>query len=118
MQRIIISVSILFFSLTAISGCTFFPEVHKIDIQQGNRISQAMVDKLKPGMNRNQVRYLMGSPLLTDTFSQDRWDYLYSLKPGKQAQVQQRLTLFFENDQLTHFSGDLRPATESAAAQQ
>ncbi len=114
MQRIIISVTVLLLSLTLIGGCSYFPGVHKIDIQQGNLVTQEMVDKLKPGMNRNQVRYLMGTPMVADTFSQDRWDYFYSLKPGKDELIHKRLTLFFKDDKLSHFSGDYHPGAKAA----
>ena len=121
MQRIIISVSVLVLTLSSLGGCSyfpgFFPGVHKIDIQQGNLITQEMIDKLKPGMNRNQVRYLMGSPMVTDTFSQDRWDYFYSFRPGGKDTEQKRLTLFFKDDKLSHFSGDYHPSTNDEKAQ-
>ncbi|MEH6470985.1 MAG: outer membrane protein assembly factor BamE [Halopseudomonas sp.] len=118
MQRIIISVSILFIMLTGLNGCTFFPGVHKIDIQQGNLVTQEMVDKLKPGMNRNQVKFVLGTPMVADTFNQDRWDYLYSFRPGGEETVQKRLTLFFVDDKLSHFSGDYRPEADQTPAAQ
>lgn len=117
MQRIIISVSVVLLSLTLVGGCSYFPGVHKIDIQQGNLVTQDRVDKLKPGMTRTQVRFLMGSPMVIDTFSQDRWDYVYSLKSGKDENIiQKRLTLFFQDEKLSHFSGDYRPGTEAESA--
>ncbi|MEH6649140.1 MAG: outer membrane protein assembly factor BamE [Motiliproteus sp.] len=116
MQRIIISVSVLLLTLSSLGGCSYFPGVHKIDIQQGNLVTQDMIDKLKPGMNRNQVRYLMGSPMVTDTFSQDRWDYFHSFRPGGEDTEQKRLTLFFKDDKLTHFSGDYYPGANDKKA--
>ncbi len=115
MQRIIISITILFSLLTTLGGCTFFPGVHKIDIQQGNRITQEMVDKLKPGMSHSQVKYILGTPMLVDTFTQSRWDYLYSLSKGGDAGAKQRLTLFFKDDKLSRVSGDYAPAEMPAA---
>ncbi|MFT6916287.1 MAG: outer membrane protein assembly factor BamE [Motiliproteus sp.] len=106
MQRIIISVTILFSVLTGLSGCTFFPGVHKIDIQQGNRITQELVDTLEMGMTHNQVKYILGTPMITDTFNQSRWDYLYSLSIGGEQSAQERLTLLFKDDHLTEITGD------------
>jgi outer membrane protein assembly factor BamE len=86
------------------------PGVHKIDIQQGNVITQEMVDKLKPGMTKNQVKFVLGTPAIADAFHQNRWDYVYSLQPGGGERQQQRLTLFFDDDKLTRIEGDVKPA--------
>ncbi len=91
-----------------ITGCTF-PGVHKIDIPQGNVVTQEMVDQLKPGMTRNQVRYIMGTPLVTDTFSPDRWDYIYSQQKGGEERTQKSLSLYFSDNSLQRISGDYRP---------
>ena len=59
------------------------PKTHKIIIQQGNIVNQGMVDQLKPGMTKTQVAYIMGEPVLKNTFDENRWDYLYTLElPG------------------------------------
>jgi outer membrane protein assembly factor BamE len=108
MQRIIISITILLSVLTGLNGCTFFPGVHKIDIQQGNHITQEMIDKLKLGMNHSQVTYILGSPMVVDTFNQSRWDYFYSFKPGDEPLIQKQLTLFFKDEKLSQISGDYR----------
>ncbi|MFW0758344.1 outer membrane protein assembly factor BamE [Pseudomonas sp. H11T01] len=95
--------------LLALAGCSF-PGVYKIDIQQGNVVTQDMIDQLRPGMTRRQVRFIMGNPLLTDTFHADRWDYLYSLQPGGGERQQERISIIFNsNDQLVSLSGDFRP---------
>ena len=75
-------------------------EPHRIDVQQGNRIKPESFKKLKTGMNRKQVLYVLGSPLLKDPFHQDRWDYIYYLKPGNEAVKQSRVTLHFKKDKL------------------
>lgn len=110
MQRVIIIASFLLL----LAGCTLFPGVHKIDIQQGNLVTQEMVDQLRPGMTKRQVRFVLGTPLIMDTFNQQRWDYLLTQKLGGEARTQQRLTLFFEDDALTSFSGDFRPSDANA----
>ena len=82
----------------------------KIDIQQGNVVTQDMIDQLQPGMTRRQVRFIMGNPLLVDTFHANRWDYLYSIQPGGGERQQERMSVFFnENDQLASLSGDFMP---------
>lgn len=96
-------------ALLAVAGCSF-PGVYKIDIQQGNVVTQDMIDQLRPGMTRRQVRFIMGNPLITDTFHANRWDYLYSLQPGGGERQQERISLEFDgNDQLVSMSGDFRP---------
>lgn len=87
------------------------PGVYKIDIEQGNMIDQSMVDQLRPNMTKRQVLYIMGSPMLTDTFHEQRWDYLYSDQPGGEARVQKRVSLYFNDDNLIGVQGDFRPST-------
>lgn len=86
------------------------PGVYSIDIEQGNMIDQAMVDQLRPNMSKRQVLYIMGSPMLTDTFHERRWDYLYSDQPGGEARVQKRISLYFDGDNLVGVQGDFRPS--------
>src|SRR5690606_24878262 len=95
--------------LLALGGCSF-PGVYKIDIQQGNVVTQDMIDQLRPGMTRSQVRFIMGNPLITDTFHANRWDYLYSIQPGGGERLQERVSLIFNgNDQLAGLAGDFMP---------
>ena len=95
--------------LFALAGCSF-PGVYKIDIQQGNVVTQDMIDQLRPGMTRRQVRFIMGNPLITDTFHADRWDYLYSIQPGGGQRLQERVSLVFDgSDQLVGLAGDFMP---------
>ena len=101
--------------LATLPSC--FPGVYKIDIQQGNVVTQDMVDQLRPGMTQSQVQYIMGTPLIVDTFHPNRWDYLYSLKPGGAKREQERITLLFDgNNQLAALSGDFRPGISRDAA--
>ena len=101
--------SFTFVGLLALAGCSF-PGVYKIDIQQGNVVTQDMINQLRPGMTRRQVKFIMGNALLTDTFHPDRWDYLYSLQPGGGERQQERISVFFnQNDQLVSLSGDFKP---------
>jgi outer membrane protein assembly factor BamE len=91
-----------------LSGCSKdkIPGVYRIDIQQGNDLTQDMINQLRPDMTKKQVAYVMGTPLLIDTFHPDRWDYIYSHHPGNGNREQRRLTLFFTDDKLNHIEGD------------
>jgi len=88
-------------SSNLLTGCeSWLPEAHKIAIQQGNHVKQEDLDKLKPGMTRNQVKFVLGTPLLQDGFHQSRWDYMYYLKPGRDKLKQSRIVLYFDGDKL------------------
>lgn len=81
---------------------------YRMDVQQGNVISQEMVDQLKPGMTKAQVRFVLGTPLITDPFHPDRWDYFYSFRHGREGVPEtRRLTVIFRNDTLVRVEGDL-----------
>ena len=84
------------------------PGIYRIDIQQGNVVTQDMLVKLKPGMSKEQVGFVLGSPLLVDTFQSDRWHYIYSFKAGNGNRTQRTIVAWFEDDQLTHISGDVK----------
>ncbi len=83
--------------------------MYKPTVQQGNVVTQEMVDKLQPGMNRRQVAYILGTPLLVDAFHQDRWDYVYTKEVGGGAGNKTHIALFFEDDILVRIEGDFRP---------
>ncbi len=85
------------------------PLMYKPTVQQGNVVTQEMVDKLKPGMNRRQVTYILGTPLLVDAFHQDRWDYVYTKEVGGGAGNKTHISLYFEDDILVRIGGDFRP---------
>ncbi|MEW6678875.1 MAG: outer membrane protein assembly factor BamE [Pseudomonadota bacterium] len=90
---------------------------YKVDIQQGNVIEQAMLDKLKPGMTHSQVRFILGTPLVTDPFHPERWDYVYLYAPKGKLAEKRRVTVVFENDKLKGIEGDVVAAGSEAAAQ-
>ena len=99
--------------LLALAACSNleFPWVYRINIDQGNIITQDMINQLKPGMTRDQVKFVMGSPLIADSFHQDRWDYVYTLLKADGKRTRQNLTVIFTNDQLSSLSGDFLPAS-------
>jgi len=101
-----------------IVGCSTleFPGAYKINIEQGNVITQDMVDQLKPCMSMEQVEYVMGTPLIKDSFNGDRWDYVYNIKRGDQPRKQHRISIFFEYESLKYFTGDFIPSNVSNQA--
>jgi outer membrane protein assembly factor BamE len=103
--------------LSLLAGCSSVSiGPYHIDVQQGNALDQENVARLKTGLNRSQVRFLLGTPLIVDPFRKDRWDYVYlDYKAGKLAE-QKHITLFFEGDTLARIEGDLpQPAVQPAA---
>ncbi|MGR9115969.1 MAG: outer membrane protein assembly factor BamE [Gammaproteobacteria bacterium] len=88
------------------------PGVYKLDIQQGNIIDQETIDQLRPGMNKRQVLYIIGSPMLNDVFHQQRWDYVFSEQKDDGPRLQKRISLYFEGDNLIGVQGDFRPSSK------
>jgi|GEM_PF-412973 outer membrane protein assembly factor BamE len=104
-------------SMLMLGGCGsassyIFPGVYRLDIPQGNIITQKQVDQLRPGLNKRQVTFILGTPLVRDTFNQNRWDYIYSFQPGGGERVQERLTVYFKDDQLLRIEGDFEQTPE------
>ena len=85
-------------SLLVLNGCV---RSYRVEIQQGNVISAEQIEKITPGTSRNEVRFILGTPLIEDPFHAERWDYFYSLDPAKGELVTKyRLSVWFENDQV------------------
>ena len=95
-----------------LSGCGVTEKIrpYKLDIRQGNYVTQEMISQLKKGMTRDQVRFALGTPLLTDVFHADRWDYVYRFEPGYGEPEQRVITVHFDNDLLARVSGDVTAA--------
>ena len=93
------------------------PRVYKLSVQQGNVITQEMVDRLEPGMTRNQVEYVMGRPVLKDPFDDDQWVYLYTLEVPDVFIQAFKMVLIFEEDTLVSITGDYVPTTAEEKAQ-
>jgi len=87
---------------------------YRADVRQGNFQDPEAVSRLEKGMTRDQVRFLLGTPLLVDPFRNDRWDYVYYVKKGDGTIQQRRLTVFFENDVLVRVAGDVMPTEGDA----
>lgn len=106
-------ITVLFLSLAAgCSGGKIGP--YRIDVQQGNALDQENVARLKPGLSRSQVRFLLGTPLVVDPFRTDRWDYVYQYRKAGALTEQKRITLFFDGDTLARIEGDLPAAVAPA----
>ena len=98
--------------LCAVAGCGSnfgFPGVYRINVEQGNVVNAEMIEKLRPGLNKRQVRYIMGTPLIEDSFHEDRWDYRYLLRNGTETIAETRLTLWFDGDELARVEGPDAP---------
>jgi len=90
---------------------------YRIEIQQGNFVSQEMASQLKPGMSKDQVRFVMGTPLITDSFHADRWDYVFRRQKANSRELEQRrLAVFFEDGKLRSVDGDIAPAAKPVDA--
>jgi outer membrane protein assembly factor BamE len=101
----------------AASACTSAPRIpgitpYKPEIQQGNFVSQEMVAQLKPGMSKEQVRFVLGTPLLTDIFHADRWDYIYWRESASGQREQRNLAVFFDEGRLARLDGDVAAPRE------
>mgnify|MGYP001033132420 CR=1 FL=1 len=102
-----------------LSGCGSnfgFPGVYRIDVEQGNIVTEEMVEQLKLGMTRRQVRFVLGTPLIEDTFHPDRWDYRYTVRNGLKTVDENRLSVFFDGDLLSGVEGPMLPACATTEA--
>ena len=106
----------------AVTGCATVEEymptlrsfgVYKLDINQGNYLSQDMVDKLKVGQTKAQVRQLLGTPLLVSPFRENRWDYVYEFTKQGQVVAHRTFTAYFVDDKLARWEGDEMPASQA-----
>jgi outer membrane protein assembly factor BamE len=100
------------------AACSYLPNLspHRIEIQQGNFVSQEMVGQLKTGMTRDQVRFAMGTPLVADVFHGDRWDYVFVRQRANSREVEhRRISVFFEQDKLARIEGDVVGASSTPA---
>ena len=102
----------------SLAACSVVDRVtpYKLDIQQGNVVTQDMVAKLKPGMTKSQVRFVLGTPLITDAFHADRWDYVYRYQKAGTLTEERRVSLIFDGDTLKQVGGDVvaAPAGQQA----
>ena len=105
MKQTIRTLAIAASATLALSACINFPYV--APIQQGNLIEESRLDAVRQGMSRNEIANTIGSPVLTNIFHADRWDYIYTIKRNYQAHEQRRMTIWFANDIAVKIERDL-----------
>jgi len=106
---------LLVLSLLVTACSSSLPSIkpYKMPIQQGNLVTSKMMSQLKPGMTKTQVRFVMGTPLISDSFHKDQWDYFYQMEKDGAIIEKRRVTLMFEKDLLAKVKGDVIPATQN-----
>jgi len=112
----LILLSSLLASCSYISSPVLSP--YKMDIRQGNYVTPEMREKLKLGMSKQQVRYVLGTPMVSDAFHGNRWDYIYRLEQRGELVEKQRLTLYFEGDNLVRMDDGSQPVQIAPAVAQ
>ena len=101
--------------LPLFTACANAPDItsrltpYRIDVRQGNFVTPEMAAQLKPGQTKDQVRFILGTAMLTDVFHADRWDYVYYFKPGHGEAQEKRLAVFFAGGKLVRVEGDVVP---------
>lgn len=103
---------VLMAAVAALGACT----PYRVAVQQGNVITQEMVDRLRPGMTREQVAYIMGEPVIRNPFDQNQWDYVYTLRVRGRVDQRRKLSLIFAGDALAELKGDFKPGGGQAPA--
>ena len=91
--------------LLLIFSCSL-PRVYEVVVSQGNLIDEDMMEKLEIGMTESQVKYVLGSPLISDTFTPNRWDYYTSVTQGNKKFTEKKITLYFEDKKLVSWKGE------------
>ncbi len=111
-------IALLFVTSALLTGCGAKVPVikpFKMDIQQGNVVTSKMLLQLKPGMTKSQVKFIMGTPLIVDSFHTNRWDYFYQMRQAGKIKEQRRVILEFDKDLLTRVRGDVVPEGTAGA---
>lgn len=111
MQKKILNLVALFTLVLGLSAC-----IHKVDVEQGNVITQDMVNQLRPGMTSDQVQFIMGHPVLVETFENNRADYVYTFQPNGGRITKKRVTLLFSGGKLMSIDGTLHPQFNATTA--
>jgi outer membrane protein assembly factor BamE len=102
-----------------VAACSTVPGLtpYRIEVQQGNYVTQEMLAQLKPGLTRDQVRYVLGTPMVSDIFHGNRWDYVFMRQRANSSEVEyRRIAVFFEDGKLKHVEGDVVAAAGAAAS--
>lgn len=109
MKRLLLLLLPLSLVACSTSRITSYVTPYRIDVRQGNMVTQEMVAQLKPGQTKEQVRFILGTPLVADMFHADRWDYFYRFEPGSgRANSEQRhFIVHFADGKLARIEGDV-----------
>jgi len=119
--------AVLAVATAALAGCsvlgTYMPVVeqigvYKLDINQGNYLAQDQIDRLRVGQNRQQVRAILGTPLIASAFRPNQWDYVYEFKRQGQALEHRNFAVYFVDDKLARWEGDEMPPSMAALNRQ
>jgi len=105
-MNINLKVITLLLSVLLLSSCSI-PRIFQVVISQGNLVDQEMLDKLEVGMTESQVKFVMGTPLISDTFYPNRWDYFTSVTQGENSYTNQKITLYFKDNKLVSWEGEI-----------
>ena len=99
--------------LLLVAACDLPPKLtpYRMEIQQGNYVTQEMVAQLSPGLTRDQVKFVLGTPLVSDIFHEERWDYVFMRQRANSREVEyRRIAVFFEEGRLKRIEGDAAAA--------
>jgi outer membrane protein assembly factor BamE len=107
MKRMILLALPLAAACSSAPSITSYLTPYRIDVRQGNFVSQEMVAQLKAGQTKDQVRFILGTPLLADMFHADRWDYVYRFQPGRGEAQQRHIVVYFSDGKLSRIAGDV-----------
>jgi outer membrane protein assembly factor BamE len=119
-DRIVLRTLILTLPLLTVA-CGLAPSLspYRIEIQQGNYVTQEMVAQLKPGLTRDQVRFVLGTPLVSDIFHDERWDYVFLRQRANSRDTEyRRIAVFFEDGKLKRVEGDIVAAVSTGKTAQ
>jgi len=106
--------AIFLVSVLSVCACTNPFSTYKMDIRQGNYVTQDMVDKLRPNMSKSSVQEVMGTASMKHVLAPNQWDYFYSFKSGDGSEkVEKKFSIFFQNEKLAHVEGDWEPKSFS-----
>ena len=105
-MNINLKVITLLLSVLLLSSCSI-PRIFQVVVSQGNLVDQEMLDKLEIGMTESQVKFVMGTPLISDTFYPNRWDYFTSVTQGENSYTNQKITLYFKDNKLVSWKGEI-----------
>ena len=101
-------------SLAALAALALTACVYRIDIQQGNLLDENDINQVDLGMTRSQVQFLLGTPMVSDSFHRDRWDYAYYYRRGRSPDADRRwVVVYFQNDRVQRIDRDVELQPES-----